>query len=331
MMNRYMPKVVVGGILAALVISADAAKPVDDNGVPFGNGAPSGEHFNLVLLGKKDNFACPPPEYDGLNNQVYGNVIFMPREQGSDPITILMESGSKGPKGKQDASELEVTDWCTESFPDYGQNQGDQAVLRLPKADAYAVYARILGKPIGDGEPTAHIAPGLAYVEDESGNDLVLLGLVDQSGTSSFASDGETLYRTSTDSSAKGRGAQKFSNLTGLFEWSGDVCYVQADTTDYCYDDVGDYVCTGLDLCCEDVGGDGVYDSCALASDVGILVDDGMGGMVLECPVGSDLVNAECRTYENEWVFNISDFVGYLWDLDSTGAYNIQVRFYPVN
>jgi hypothetical protein len=43
-----------------------------------------------------------------------------------------------------------------------------------------------------------------------------------------------------------------------------------------------------------------------------------------------DGIIAECRTYENEWVFNIADFVGYLWDIDSTGAYVIQVRFYPL-
>jgi hypothetical protein len=34
--------------------------------------------------------------------------------------------------------------------------------------------------------------------------------------------------------------------------------------------------------------------------------------------------------YTDEWVFNIADFVGYLWDLDTTGAYTVQVRFYPI-
>ena len=318
----------IGALLGVSAGPAMAAKPVDGNGIPFGNGAPSGQHFNLVLLGKPGHFTCPAPEYDETNNQIYGNAIYMPREQGNDPITILMESGAKGPKGSVDTSTLEVTDWCTESFADFGQVEGDQAVLRLPKAESYAVYARILGKPAEDGEPSAHIAPGLAYVEDESGADLVLLGLVDQSGTATFSSDGETIYRTST--SSNGKGAQKFSNLTGLFEWSGDVCYVQADVTNYCYDDLGAYVCSGMELCCTDVDLDGDHDSCDLATDVGIPVDDGMGGFTLECPVGTDSVDAQCRSYDNEWVFNISDFVGYLWNLDSTGAYNIQVRFYPL-
>lgn len=329
-MTKPVMSIGVGSLLAVFAFSVFGAKPVDSNGIPFGNGAPHGYHFNLILLGKQSHFACPAPEFDESGNQAYGNVIFMPREQGNDPITILMESGAKGPKGNTGASVLEVIDWCTESFPDYGQNQGDQAVLSLPKADAYAVYARILGKPKKDGQPSVHVAPDLAYVEDESGTDLVLLGLVDRSGTATFASDGETIYRTSTDPAKKGKGAQKFTNLSALFEWTGEVCYVQEDVSEFCFDDLGNYICSELDLCCEDIDLDGVYDSCSLLTDVGILVADGMGGLVLECPLGTDPVSAQCRTYDNEWVFNIADFVGYLWHLDSTGAYNIQVRFYPV-
>ncbi len=317
----------VGSLLTACALPVWGAKPVDSDGIPVGNGAPSGYHYNLVLLGKKAHFTCPQPESDELGNRVYSNVIFMPREQGTDLITILMESGAKGPKGKVDAATLEVIDWCTESFPDYGASVGDKAILRLPKADGYAVYARILGKPGKDGEPTsAHLAPDLYYVQDESGTDLVMLGLVDQDGTATFSSDGETIYRTSTDPSGrKGKGVKKFTDLTALFEWSGEVCYVQEDVSAFCNDDDGYYICSGLDLCCVAGEMDGVYDSCSLLTTVGISVDDG-----LVCPVGTDPVNAQCRTYENEWIFNIADFVGYLWNLDSTGAYNIQVRFYPV-
>jgi hypothetical protein len=46
-----------------------------------------------------------------------------------------------------------VTDWCTESFPDFGAAQGDGAMLRLPKdSEGYAVFARITGNP---GDPAA--------------------------------------------------------------------------------------------------------------------------------------------------------------------------------
>jgi hypothetical protein len=315
--------------LAASAFPAVGAKPVDQDGVPFGNGAPSGPHFNLVLLGKQAHFVCPPPELDELGNPVYGNVIFIPREQGDDPITILMESGSKGPKGSPETATLEVTDWCTESFPDDGTpgdvTLGDGAILRLPAASAYAVYARILGKPGAEGEPTVTAVPGLSYVADETGNDLLLLGLVDRGGISKFGSDSETLYRTSTTSA--GKGAKQFSNMTALFEWTGEVCYVQSDTEQYCGDESSNDVCAALELCCTDADADSVYESCSELSEVGETDTD---GITLICPLDTDPVTAACRSYDNDWVFNISDFVGYLWALDSTGAYNIQVRFYPV-
>lgn len=326
-MKRTATLVFIVVILIAFNITAYAEKPVDSNGIPFGNGFPSGKHFNLNIIGKKDHFSCPPPEYiDGT--QVFGNVIFIPREQGNDPITILMESGKKGPKGAQDSTVLEVTDWCSESFTDYGQNKGDSAVMRLPKNDSgYAVYARITGKPSDPGQPEVSVVPNLAYVEDEAGNDLILLGLVDRSGTATFSSDGMTLTRTSTDSSVKGKGVQTATNMTKLFEWSGEVCYVQPDYDLYCQGE-----CLPLDLCCVDETLDGIYENCDQLVDVGVIVD----GTTLQCPEFDPYgysyipVTAQCMSYENEWVFNIADFVGYLWDLDSTGAYVIKVRFYPL-
>ena len=63
----------------------------------------------------------------------------------------------------------------------------------------YAVYACITEKPDKYGEPTATIVPDLSYVEDEAGNDPILLGLVDRSGTATFSSDGITLNRASTE------------------------------------------------------------------------------------------------------------------------------------
>ena len=325
-------------VLASSVLltaaGAHAAKPADSAGLPFGNGFPSGAHFNLNLIAKQDHFTCPEAAFDDLGSQEFGKVIFFPRVQDEDLITILMESGTKGPKGAPDTETLEVTDWCTESFPDFGQTSGDGAVLRLPySANGYAVYGTLGGKPGDDGEPTVTISPDLYYVEDESGNDLILLGLVDSSGTATFGSDGTILYRTASSDSTKGKGARKATNLTGLFEYTGEICYVQTDLSDYCYDEVGNYTCATRELCCADADSDGVYEGCGLLSDVG--VDDGLGGTV--CPSDPLVdpylplsVSAACQSYDNEFVFNIADFVGYLWDVDSTGAYLVRVRFYPV-
>ena len=90
-----------------------------------------------------------------------------------------------------------------------------------------------------------------------------------------------------------------------MFEWSGLVCSVPTDLT-----------LADTTLCCgtDDAGN---YVNCSLPVE-GV------------CPVDTVEVLATCTEYTDEWVFNIADFVGYLWDLDTTGAYTVQVRFYPI-
>lgn len=340
--------------------SAFGGKPQDDNGNYLGNGYPSGFHFNLNLIAKPDTFSCPPPQFflevigdntmDGdlgqlvencdegdvcveTDMQIFGNVIFFPREPG-DPITLLMESGRKGPRSAPDAVDLEVIDWCTESFPDDGSTPpplGDGAMLRLPKNEAgYAVYGKVTGKPGGNQDDHAFRAiPELYHVEDETGNDLILLGLVSSDGV--FQMSGEWLRRT--HDATKGNRTQKATNITGMFEWTGDVCYIQDDWDLYCVDEQGVNTCTQLSLCCVDVEPDGVYERCDLFTDVGI---DPLGDGNLVCP-DMDLdgnayvpLDAQCKAYDNEWVFNIGDFVEVLWNVDTTGAYVVKLRFYPL-
>jgi hypothetical protein len=72
-------------------------------------------------------------------------------------------------------------------------------------------------------------------------------------------------------------------------------------------------------------------------TNVGLLVDDGMGGTTQVCPSDPNVdpylpigVSATCQSYENEFVFNIADFVGYLWDIDTTGTYLARIRFYAI-
>lgn len=295
--------------LGALLSSAPAlaAKPVDSSGLPFGNGFPSGEHFNLNIIGKKDAFACPAPELDTAGNPLYGNVIFFPRVQGSDPISILIESGSKGPREAPDTTALQVTDWCTESFPDFDPTTGgpaalgDPAAFRLPaNANGYAVYARITGKPGEDGEPTVTFNQGeLVYVQDEALNDLILLGTLKGGSL--------TVYRTNEITTSSGKGVRKATDITDMFEYTGLVCSTALDAT-------GD----STSLCCNIDPLTGNPVNCSLAPED------------LVCPVGTELVTAMCNEYVDQWVFNIADFVGYLWDLDTSGAYVVQVRFYPI-
>ena len=61
------------------------------------NGFPSGDHYNLNIIGKKSGFTCPEQQYDLSGNLLYGNVIYVP-ETGTD-IKIMMQSGT-GTKGR---------------------------------------------------------------------------------------------------------------------------------------------------------------------------------------------------------------------------------------
>lgn len=334
-----------------------AEKPVSV--VDLSNGFPSGFHHTLNLIAKWDHFACPQPEYfllvtqdnnadldlgelvescdegdvcEQTDQQIFKNVIFFPREQTEgEPISVLMESGKNGPKEATNITELQVTDWCTESFPDDGEmGQGDPAVLRLPKGE-YAVYARITGKTGKDGiERNFVMNPYVSSVEDGAGNNLIPLGLVDTDGV--FKSwNGEPLQRS--DNEKKGKGVRKATNISPVFWYSGNVCYIEDES--YCYDDLGINLCTSAkDLCCADTNYDGAFEVCDELEYVGI--DPGDGSLV--CPTvwdGTDIpyvsVEAFCRNYEDEWIFSIAEFVGYLWDITTTGAYVVQVRFYPID
>ncbi len=247
------------------------------------NGFPSGEHYNLNILGKNGQFTCPGPELDEFGNPAYGTVIFVP-ENGLD-IRILMQSGRTGKtKTGEVITDLQVLDPCTAPF------DGDEAVLQLPANPyGYDVYARALARPKGD--PSMNITSRLLMVEDEFGDPLVWLGIVYQDGT--FTRTSETFTRTKGKSTAV--------DITGLFMWSGTICW-----------DAACDLCTPTAFCRNDSTGE-------LTPKVGDT-----------CPAGSTEVTLYCRTYaEPTWVFNIGDFVTYLWGLDNSGLKLLQVRFYP--
>jgi hypothetical protein len=255
------------------------------------NGFPSGEHYNLNIHGKKLSFQCPEPKVDEYGNPVYGGSIFIPEDgQG---IQIIMESGSSKGKRATTLTEFGVKDACTADF------DGDAAVLQLPPNDkGYRVYARPLAKPTD--EPSLQVMPELLAAVDEFGNDLIYLGLVTDSG---FESEIQTFTRK--------KGKSKAVDITGLFQWSGDVCYF---STALC-EPIGE--CTQSTLCCTDEDFDGVYESCEPQVD-GV------------CLVGTP-TDAYCKSYVAEWVFSIADFVQYLWDAENRGLKLLNVRFYPNN
>jgi hypothetical protein len=303
------------GIFSFLVMFIIFSVPVSVPGAETNpNGFPSGPHFNLNIHGKQAGFSCPQPEYyvrvtvdannDGdLNSlvkvcdlgdtceptvtQIYGNSIFIP-ESGKG-VQVNVESGKKGPKSAPSAAELQVTDWCS------GFGDDAEVRFRLPANEAgYDVYARILAKPT-DNPSMTFSDPGLVYAEDEDGA-LVWVGLLTGSG---FQASGTPFTFT------RYKGKSPAQDITGLFQWSGDLCYTQPaegrTETPFCVsgpDSLGQYSYYPPD----DAG-------LCLASGTPILL--------------------YCTAYASDWVFNIADFVEMFYGIDNNLAKLVQVRFYP--
>ncbi|GLQ30437.1 hypothetical protein [Litoribrevibacter albus] len=319
-------------LIISLPMSALAGKPTDENGIYLGNGFPSGPHFNLIIHGKKLSFNCPDPQFyylvvednngdgdagamvkscdDGdvcalTNEQYYGNVIFLPRDGRN--VQIQFESGRKGPKSNPDATTLEVTDWCTKPF------DSDAANVRLPKdPDGYAVYARVTGKPTEGSFSIFGRSFTLVETEDDNGNisDLLFLGVVTETGVF-VGVELEPVTATG------GKGKNKATEITSIFEFTGQVCYTSE--TDPACDEGG---CFSQTYCCPPDGSEACQ-----------IVPEGEDP-ALFCPTLGDgtweATEFFCHEYEDDWIFNIADFVNVLFDVKNDDTYNIQIRFYPL-
>lgn len=264
-----------------------------------------GTHYTLNIHGKDSTFnkqdcAVTPDPVTGQ----YSNNIFVPSNSDSSVNNqIIITSGNAKGKYASTSPIYGVRDACTAPF------DGTAASLVLPPNEkGYYVVARVLGKPTNN--PEIALEGDLMWVQDESGNDLLVLGLVTDSG---FATPTTTLART--------KGNVKAVDITGLFEWSGSVCYF--NPTNYCYDALGQFICTTQNICCQDTNADGILDTC-----VAPLLDSSGAEY---CDTGYALMTMSCRDYTNEWVFNIGDFVGYMWEAYTNGDFKlVNIRFYPV-
>ncbi len=294
----------VFAIFAFLTFEGSAGEP--------GNGFLSGPHYNLNIIGKKAGFSCPA-EVDPLTG-LYGNVIFAPEYLDPDDpngyYKILMKSGRKAAY-----TDLNVVDNC--AFLEGVETVG-QAVIELPKSDlGYYVFGRVLAKPGKD--PEQHTItiynPTLASVRDESGNDLVYLGLVTTSG-----------FESTTQPFTRFPGKSKAGDITGLFMWKGEICYLTSPDPSI--------LPTSKTLCAQDLDGNLVADDADLNGIPDVLQPLPDTGL---CPVGFVPVtlNLFCVSYADadaaaQWVFNIGDLVDYFWQVTDQGVKLLQVRFYPV-
>lgn len=285
-----MKKLITIGFIAVIMAlsigQAIATKPGEETNP---NGFPSGPHFNLNIIGKKAEFVCPEPEPDPVTGDpIYGKVVFVP--ENGEGIEIYMQSG----KGKKAAAitDLQAIDPCA-GF------DGDGATIQLPKNEnGYRVYARALAKPGDDiyNDTYIKITPSLVMVEDEYGEDLVYLGIITESG---FESAYEEFKRR--------KGKSKAVEITGLFTWTGTICYLHQPDESY----------VETVMCCKEITDPPYYECVEPDPETGL------------CPDGYTSTTVYCKSYEGVWVFNIADFVTYLWSVDNKGTKLLQVRFYP--
>ncbi|SFC12920.1 hypothetical protein [Pseudoalteromonas denitrificans] len=384
--------------LLLLPVEIYAAKPTTSEGMFLGNNFPSGPHHNLILHGKKADFNCETnikiveiidtnqndltdalyvigdkfpsgqcPTQSGFSYVCeYGNVVNMPR--GSDTVKLLMESGRTGSKKKDTSAsdvnpdKLQVTDACT------GFSRDDPAIIRIPEdKQGYAVYGRVLGKPGDSGGPSFSVTGReIPVIGDSFGNDseVWLAGVVTSDGSfiPETCDDGEgNCTLTRWDSNTKGKGAKNATDISGLFSFSGSVCYWALDEA--CFESgiigEGENLCTATDFCCGEVSGlEGLGDvavegdmyTCRLYPNAELVLaelpdscpnfdpafDPTLDPMwdindllvVYEEENGS-VTELQCKTYTDTWIFNIADFVNVFFDVNSE-AYNVQIRLYPL-
>lgn len=272
-------------LMAGSAMAGKKVKPED--GVKNSNGFLTGAHYNLNIHGKKDGYNCN-------DNSSGGNSVFIP--ENGEGIQILMQSGKKSL-----ATKMEVVDKCAEAF------DLTPIVINLPyNKNGFYVFARPLGKPTKD--PSIGITPDLISVT-EGADDLTYLGFVNSKGF-------KMPYVNLTRSKVK-IGKSKAVDITGLFQFSGSVCYVSPDSCDPIEE------CILTSLCCTDADLDGAYESCESIPE---LIPPATEPI---CPVGTAWVDTYCMDYEEEWVFNIGDLVDYMWDIDNSGLKHLQIRFYP--
>ena len=165
-----------GTAVAAALIAAPAASGAPEAG-PTGNGAPSGAHYTLNVIGVENAKTAP---MDDTNR----HTIFVP-DQGNCRINL-----GEGDFGVGDGN-------CFD---------GDGAQFTLPDPDpdgdgvtAYSVYARALGKPGGSSVTTTCFdEDGETYCSTES------MVLVRSTGKSRFSNVSKELLSLCLDTDGDG-------------------------------------------------------------------------------------------------------------------------------
>ena len=201
-----MKKVIIASLIVMMVVGlgiAFAAKPKDpDTGSYFGNGLPSGPHFNLNLVGHPKEYTGNGGD-NGKRHTILVPLITVPdASPGYDPFTVTTDE----PKGgiriyfrpgpdfaviDGDATDGEATFEVPGIF-----DPGTGDLIEVPR---YEVYAAAGGKP----NKKAEIDAWWTYEEDTV-TTYVYIGHLELK---------------------RDRGKPKWENCTYLFEYTGDITY----------------------------------------------------------------------------------------------------------
>jgi hypothetical protein len=197
--EKKMRKSIV--MLAALVLVCMAVMPVFAKKPETGNGAPSGPHVNINIIGVPKEKSMP----EGLG----GNVIFVALGKNEAITTrINLEMGDDVAVLDKDGTDRDATLQLPDPYPDDvspGINTGEDAV--------YKIYVRALGKPGG----SATITSGFT---DEFGGEWLSLESVEVTRTKSQSKfSDQTLKLTTILVDMDGDGTPERYNLFGNPLW----------------------------------------------------------------------------------------------------------------
>jgi hypothetical protein len=324
-MKKLLIPILIAVLMLVSAIPVMAAKPVDQNGIPIGNGFPSGKHFNLNIHGKDLSSDDPCTHEPGGNSvfiDLYGTSII---EYQSNKKSSLTELTAVDPCASGDGkvsvalpTKVTIVDEVT-------------LISETVPVDGYYVYGRIQGKPQnGKNDPQERsnilFSPNVvtdAYNLDE---DLVVLGLITWNAT--YYPGDEVFYRFE-DPTGKGRGKSKAREMSHLFQYTGWVVDAILDTNSSLDDGIPDGAINLWDVPL------GNYDVASYPDPDGTLTPDNRDfnndGVENDLDVSAWLATKGdlATEYIDEWIFNIADVVTTEGEVTNDGTKLFQIRFYP--
>jgi hypothetical protein len=174
---QTMKKYTKTAVIIALGLAVGTAAALAQTG----NGAPSGGHYNLNILGKRD---CTPADLTGSERHTIQVLLNGGQKAADINGTLALTLDKQNKIFLQPGDDFQVLDG----------NACDGALFQLPVGVCYEVYARALGTPGGYANITTCA--------------------IDNNGTPSDKSDDVVVCSMDTLKLDRTQGGQKFQNVT---------------------------------------------------------------------------------------------------------------------